>query len=174
MDYDVGCVGGELQRDIDEPCPAISRAVPADARWYLTGVPAIVIEPGGSSLLCAMVPMSRHTPRYEVALRPEAIKRLRSVLLAGWRAPPQLYDEFRETIAAVAQEARQLGCQPERLLILVKAIEREEQLVPFDMSGDGVTRSEFHDWLLRVTLESYYGRARSPRGEGRAPRAAFW
>lgn len=119
-----------------------------------------------------MVPMHRHMSRYEVALRPETIKRLRSVLLAGWRAPPQLYDEFRETIAAVAEEAGQLGCQPERVLLLVKAIEREEQLVPFEVSGGGVTRSDFHDWLLRVMLENYYGRARGPRVEGRAPPAA--
>lgn len=116
-----------------------------------------------------MVPMHRRMPRHEVALRPETIKRLRSVLLAGWRAPPQLYSELRETVAEAAEEARQLGCQPERLLILVKAIEREEQLVPFDVNNDGINRSDFHDWLLRIVLESYYGRARGPRVEGRAP-----
>ena len=115
-----------------------------------------------------------HTRRFPVEPpRYEAGAAHRSVLLAGWRAPPQLYDEFRETIAAVAAEARQLGCQPEHLLILVKAIEREEQLVPFEVSGDGITRGDFHDWMLRIMLESYYGRARSPRVEGQAPPAAF-
>lgn len=104
-----------------------------------------------------------------MGFRPETIRRLRAVLLAGWRAPPQTYDEFRDTIAAAAGEARQLGCEPERLLIVVKAIEREEQLIPFEVNGDGITRSEFHDWLLRSMLESYYGYVRSRRGEGRTP-----
>lgn len=116
-----------------------------------------------------MVTMHRHAARPEVALRPESIKRLRSVLLAGWRAPPQQYDEFRETIAAAAEETRRLGSQPERLLLLVKALERDEQLLPFVVNGDGVTRSEFHDWLLRAMLESYYGCARGPCADGRAP-----
>ena len=118
-----------------------------------------------------MVIMHRNAARPEVALRPETIKRLRSVLLAGWRAPSQQYDEFRETIAAAAEEARRLGCQPERLLLLVKALERDEQLLPCEVNGDGITRSEFHDWLLRAMLESYHGCARGPAHAGHAPPA---
>jgi hypothetical protein len=115
--------------------------------------------------------MYRDTPNHYEMLHPDTMRRLRSVLLAGWRAAPDLFEGFREPIAQAVAEARSRGCPSERFIMLVKAIEREARLLPLEGQGGGTTRSAFHDWVVRVALESYYERARAPsvKAEGDLP-----
>lgn len=104
--------------------------------------------------------MQRHTPSATAVLRSATVNRLRFVLLAGWRAAPDMYEGFRATIAAAVEEARAHGHPPEWLIVVIKAMERDERLVPFESNKDGITRSDFHDWIVRVVVEHYYGRIR--------------
>lgn len=115
--------------------------------------------------------MYRDTPNHYDMLHPDTMRRLRSVLLAGWRAAPDMFEGFREPIAHAVAEARSRGCPSERFIMLVKAIEREAQLHPVEGPSGGTIRSAFHDWVVRVALESYYerARARSIKAEGDLP-----